>query len=106
MKSQCALCLMSYELEFLPSALKEWRKLGENLQVQFKKKLAERLEQPHVQGDALSGLESHYKIKLRSSGYRLVYRVADIAVTVTVVAVGKRERSAVYKAAKKRAEEG
>lgn len=106
MKSQYALFLMSYELEFLPSALKEWRKLGGNLQVQFKKKLAERLEQPRVQGNALSGLESHYKIKLRSSGYRLVYRVTDTTVTVTVVAVGKREQSAVYKAAKKRAEEG
>lgn len=96
---------MSYELQFLPSALKEWNKLGETLRTQFKKKLAERLDAPRVQADALHGLGDHYKIKLRSSGYRLVYRVEDTAVTVTVVAVGKRERSAVYKMAERRAKD-
>ena len=94
---------MSYELQFLPSALKEWGKLGATLQSQFKRKLKERLAQPHVVADVLHGMPSHYKIKLRSAGYRLVYLVEDTAVTVTVVAVGKRERNAVYKAAQKRA---
>lgn len=93
---------MSYDLQFLPSALKEWQKLGAALQTQFKKKLIERLEHPHVPADALHGMANHYKIKLRSAGYRLVYRVEDSAITVTVVAVGKRERSAVYKAAQDR----
>ena len=37
---------MTYELEFLPSALKEWKKLGANIKSQFKKKLKERLENP------------------------------------------------------------
>ena len=94
---------MSYDLQFLPSALKEWQKLGSTIREQFKKKLAERLETPRVQGDVLHGLEHHYKIKLRASGYRLVYRVEDQTVTVTVVAVGKRERSEVYRAAAARA---
>ena len=94
---------MSYELAFLPSALKEWNKLGGPLRTQFKKKLTERLEAPRTPGDALHGLSDHYKIKLRSSGYRLVYRVEDVVITVTVVAVGKRERSAVYRMAKRRA---
>lgn len=94
---------MSYDLQFLPSALKEWQKLGSTIREQFKKKLAERLETPRIQGDALHGLEHHYKIKLRASGYRLAYRVEDQTVTVTVVAVGKRERSEVYKAAAARA---
>jgi mRNA interferase RelE/StbE len=43
-----------------------------------------------------------YKIKLKSSGYRLVYQVFDERVVVSVVAVGKRERSDVYDRAKKR----
>jgi len=90
---------MTYDLQFLPSALKEWQKLGSTVREQFKKKLVERLETPRVSGDALHRLEHHYKIKLRSSGYRLVYRVEDQSVTVTVVAVGKRERSEVYKTA-------
>ena len=97
---------MSYDLAFLPSARKEWDKLGTTLKAQFKKKLAERLEAPRVQADALHGLADHYKIKLRSSGYRLAYRVEDETVTVTVVAVGKRERSAVYKMAKRREGDG
>jgi len=39
---------------------------------------------------------------LRSAGFRLVYEVHQQAVLVLVVAVGKRERNAVYKAAAKR----
>jgi len=93
---------MSFELQFLPSALKEWEKLGAPIRDQLKKKLAERLVAPRVPKDALHGLRDHYKIKLRSAGYRLVYRVEDETVTVTVVAVGKREAGAVYEIARKR----
>lgn len=80
---------MPYELQFLPSALREWRKLGDTIREQFKTKLAERLETPHVAADRLRSaeLKDCYKIKQRASGYRLVYRVSDAAVTVTVVAV-------------------
>ena len=66
------------------------------LQEQFKKKLKQRLDDPHVQPDALSGLANCYKIKLRSAGYRLVYEVEDDRIVVTVVAIGKRERGEVY----------
>jgi mRNA interferase RelE/StbE len=90
---------MSYSLAFLPSALKEWHRLGAPVREQFKRKLAERLERPRIEKDALSGLADCYKIKLRAAGYRLVYRVEDRTITVVVVAVGKRERNAVYKAA-------
>lgn len=93
---------MTYGLEFLPSARKEWDKLGATLREQFKRKLAERLTRPRVEADALRGLKDHYKIKLRSAGYRLVYRVEDERITVVVVAVGKRERAEVYESAKKR----
>ena len=47
-------------------------------------------------------MPDHYKIKLRQSGYRLVYRVKDDVLTVTVVTVGKRERGEVYEAARRR----
>lgn len=87
---------MTYELRFRTSALKEWRKLDGTLREQFKKKLQERLEHPHVPASALTGMSDAYKIKLRQSGYRLVYTVEDAVVTVTVVAVGKREKNAVY----------
>lgn len=87
---------MSYELAFKVSALKEWKKLGHTVREQFKKKLKERLQHPHVPGAALSGASNLYKIKLRQAGYRLVYSVEDMTVTVTVIAVGKRDRNEVY----------
>lgn len=90
---------MSYELAFKESALKEWRKLAPPIRVQFKKKLVERLEQPHVPAAAVRGGSHLYKIKLRQLGYRLVYSVSDTTVTVTVLAVGKRNRNEVYNAA-------
>ena len=93
---------MTYKLEFLPSALKEWGKLGHTVREQIKKKLGERLEAPKVQADALRDMPEHYKIKLRASGYRLVYRVEDERVVVVVVSVGKRERGAAYASAKNR----
>lgn len=93
---------MIYELGFLDAALKEWRKLDNNTRDQFKNKLAERLTHPRVPAAKLSGSKDRYKIKLRSTGYRLVYEVHDERVIVIVVAIGKRERDAVYKTAEKR----
>ncbi len=93
---------MSYSLKFLPSALKEWNKLGETVRAQFKKKLRERLVEPVVPGDRLRGQTDYYKIKLRSSGYRMVYEVRKEEITVYVIAVGRRENQSVYRAAERR----
>jgi len=90
---------MTYRLEFKHSALKEWRSLDGSIQALFKKKLAERLENPRVESARLGGRPDRYKIKLKQAGYRLVYEVEEERITVVVVAVGKRERNAVYKAA-------
>jgi mRNA interferase RelE/StbE len=93
---------MPFDLEFLPSAKREWDKLGSTIRQQFVKKLRERLEHPRVPSAALHGMPDHYKIKLRQLGYRLVYRVDDSIVTVVVIAVGRRERGDVYTAAQTR----
>ena len=88
---------MSYELHFHPLALKEWKKLPKDLQEQFKKQLKRRLENPHVISAQLkSNLKYCYKIKLRQSGYRLVYVSNDDQLIVTVIAVGKRGKNEVY----------
>ena len=75
---------MTYELAFLPAALTN----------------------PHVPSARLHGQKDRYKIKLRDAGYRLVYEVRDNVMVLLVVAVGKRERDAVYKAAAKRSGRG
>jgi len=90
---------MTYSLEFKKSALKEWQKLGATVKEQFKKKLRERLENPHVPSASLTGAQNLYKIKLRQAGYRLVYEVRDEIITVTVIAVGKRSKNEVYELA-------
>jgi mRNA interferase RelE/StbE len=96
---------MIYRLSFLPSALKEWNKLGVPVRDQFKKRLEKRLEDPEVPGDRLRGLDNCYKIKLRSAGYRLVYEVEKKQVRVIVVSVGKREAFSVYRKAQRRKKE-
>ena len=93
---------MSYELQFLPPALEEWRRLSEPVRLQFKKKLAQVLENPRVPKNRLRGAADRYKIKLLSLGYRLVYEVSDTTITATVIAVGKRDKSLAYRAAAKR----
>ncbi|MCT4635973.1 MAG: type II toxin-antitoxin system RelE/ParE family toxin [Rickettsiales bacterium] len=93
---------MTYKLTFLKSALKEWENLDHQIKAQFKKKLAERLENPVISKDKLSGLNDCYKIKLRNAGYRLVYKVIKDKITVQVVAVAKRDKSLVYDLARKR----
>ena len=93
---------MTFELRFLDLALDEWRKLDANTRDRFKKKLSERLENPRVPSANLRGHKDRYKIKLASVGYRLIYEVREAEIVVVVVAVGKRERDAVYRAAKKR----
>jgi mRNA interferase RelE/StbE len=93
---------MIYRLEFKTSAQKEWQKLDSQIREQFKKKLTERLAQPRIESARLAAMPDCYKIKLRAAGYRLVYQVEDTTVTVIVVAVGKREDSAVYRAAVQR----
>lgn len=91
-----------YVLKFLPTALKEWKKLDASIQSQLKKKLKERLQNPHVPASRLHGFENHYKIKLRTSGYRLVYEIIESEIIVLVIAVGKRDNNLVYQKASKR----
>ncbi len=94
--------LPTYKLRFHELALAEWNKLDKTIREPFLKKLAERLLQPRVPSAALSGMPECYKIKIQSLGYRLVYRVDEDVIYVTVVAVGKREKNAVYKSALQR----
>lgn len=93
---------MIYRLKFVPSAYKEWNKLGASIKSQFEKKLRERLENPHVIPDKLKGYKSVYKIKLRTAGYRMAYEVFDDEILVYVLAVGKRDKDAIYKKLAKR----
>lgn len=93
---------MDYKLRFHEKAWAEWQKLDGSVRSVFKSKLAERLSHPHVPSAALHGMPDCYKIKLQAQGLRLVYRVDDDVMFVTVVALGRRDKSQVYLLAQKR----
>jgi len=90
---------MTYRLQFHEDAVREWRKLDSSVRRQFEKKLVGVLQNPRIPANALSGMKDCYKIKLRKAGVRLIYEVEDAIITISVIAVGKRDKDAVYKMA-------
>ncbi len=95
--------MKTYSLEFNVLALKEWQKLDNSVRSQFKKQLEKRIQNPRIASAKLHGdLDHFYKIKLAGLGYRLVYEVIDHRLVVLIIAIGKRNRAAVYKEASKR----
>ena len=92
-----------YRLRFHEEALREWEALDKGVRVALKKKLERRLEEPHVPVDRLHGDLAHcYKIRHAKTGHRLVYSVSDDELLVSVVAVGQRDKLAVYREARRR----
>lgn len=89
--------MIPYELGFLESALKEWKTLDKSIRIEFERKLHQRLNNPKIPSSALKGqLNSCYKIKSGHSGYRLTYFIDEESQLLVVIAIGKRERLAVY----------
>ncbi|GAN84029.1 type II toxin-antitoxin system RelE family toxin [Novacetimonas hansenii] len=86
----------SYEIGFSEPALKAWRKLDNTIKIQFKKKLEKLKDDPRAAPLLAGPLHGLYKIKLRDSGYRLVYAVKDSEVMILVVNVGRRNHDQVY----------
>ncbi|NUE94938.1 type II toxin-antitoxin system RelE/ParE family toxin [Gilliamella sp. ESL0232] len=93
---------MKYTIKFRKDAEKEWKKLDRTIQQQFAKKLLKCKENPHIPSNKLRGIVNCYKIKLKASGYRLVYQVQDNVLIIIVVVIGKRERNEVYNQASNR----
>ena len=87
---------MTFKLRFHELAWAEWQKLDGSVKAPIKKKLLERLQEPRLPSAALSNMPDCHKIKLRQAGYRLVCRVDDDTVFVTVIAVGKRDKNLVH----------
>jgi len=57
---------------------------------------------PHIPAAALKGMPDCYKIRLLRAGYRLVYRVEEDIVFVTVIAIDRRDKLKIYDTAKSR----
>lgn len=76
--------------------------MNESVREPLKKKLAERQLTPRVPASALHGMTDCYKIKLHSVGYRMIYRVDESEIFITVIATGKRDKNKVYRTAQDR----
>jgi mRNA interferase RelE/StbE len=83
---------MTYELNFTPSAKKEWDKLDNSVKQMFKKALAKRLINPIVPASKLRDLPIDcYKIKLRTIGYRLVYTIENNKLILLILTINRRD---------------
>ena len=92
-----------FRIRFTDEAARDWHKLDNTIKSELMKNLHPHLDNPALESDRLKGvLGDCYKVKAPITGYRLVYRIMDDALIILVVAVGKRQGSAVYKLAAKR----
>jgi len=93
---------MTYRLEFDVRALKEWKQLDGSIRSQLKKKLESVIQNPKIEKNRLREFDNCYKIKLRQSGYRMVYQVQDARIVVFIIAIGKRDNKQAYVEAQNR----
>lgn len=80
----------SYEVFVARAVLKELKKLGPSVASEIFRQIRKKLtSDPAQYGEALHGDLGGY-LKLRVSGFRVVYRIEEERVWVLVLAVGKR----------------
>lgn len=103
---------MTWELSYLPDAEKDYLSLSRNQQIVVDKAIKKVKTNPlpqqeggygkplgHKQGINLTG---YLKIKLRSKGIRIVYKLIHTESKMLVVVIGIREDEEVYEAAQNR----
>lgn len=103
---------MNWTLEFLPEAQKDFHDLAGNQRILVAKALKKVQQNPvsiyeggygkplgNKNGTDLSGL---FKIKLRDSGLRVVYKLIQTKTEMLVVVIGARADDEVYQIAEKR----
>lgn len=82
-----------YEIEFLPSAKKELKKLDFVVQKQIKEKIVMLASDPDKLKNNIKALKGEYsgKFRLRMGSYRIVFRILDEQVVIIVIRIGHRK---------------
>lgn len=99
---------MKYEVEFDPKAFKEYKSLDNTIRKQFDAVLNKMLEDPDNFPHKLLGnhnridLTGCYKIKLKASGYRLIYEILENKLQIYILSANKRDKNKAYIEAFKR----
>lgn len=82
-----------YELHFLSSAQKEFKKLETLAQKIIKEKLLLLISNPDILRNNIKTLKGEYKgkFKLRINQYRVVFQVKDEELIIIIIRVGHRK---------------
>lgn len=82
-----------YELHFLSSAKKEFKKLDKSAQIIIKEKLLTLVTNPDILKNNIKALKGEYKgkFRLRINQYRVMFQVKDEELIIIVVRVGHRK---------------
>lgn len=82
-----------YALEFLPSAKKELKKLDRVAQIKIKQKLLFLVDNPSELKNNIKALKGEYTglFRLRVMDYRVIFRVEEQRLIITIVRVGHRK---------------
>lgn len=105
---------MKWTLKFLPEAAKDLKNLAGNQRIMVVKAIDKVLENPLPENEGGYGkplgnkngnnLTNFLKIKLKSAGIRVVYKIIKIETEMIVVVIGARADDEVYDIAQTRAE--
>ncbi len=105
---------MTWKLEYLPEAEKDYRALSHNQQIIVNKAIKKIKTNPLPQSEGGYGkplghkrglnLTGYLKVKLKHDGIRIVYKLLRTETTMLVIVIGIREDEEVCEIAHKRAE--
>lgn len=103
---------MNWKIKYLPEVEKDFKQLGGNQRILVQKAIKKVQKNPlpvaeggfgkplgHKSGIDLTGL---LKIKLRSAGIRIVYKLIKTETEMLIVVIGAREDDEVYETAQHR----
>ena len=103
-----------WELSFLPEAREDLRALDGSQRIRVVKAIAKVQSNPLPSSEGgygkplgnkrLSQLSGLMKVKLKSDGIRIVYKLERIELAMRIVVIGVRSDDAVYREAQKRRE--
>lgn len=79
-----------YRIQFLPSVLKDIRRLPQNVLTMLQTRIDGLAEDPFPQGVMpIKGYDKHYRIRIGQ--YRIVYAVETTIRIITVIRIGHRK---------------
>ena len=105
---------MNWKVKYLPEAVKDMKNLAGNLQLLIAKTLKKVSQNPLPENEGGYGkpLGNHndfrlaelLKVKLKSAGLRIVYKLVRTETEMLIVVIGARADDEVYDTAQKRAD--